>query len=39
VEFFASVVPYRRQDGTEGYTLADVNGLIRIGSKNVVEKN
>jgi hypothetical protein len=33
VEFFASVVPYRRQDGTEGFTLADVNGLVRLNTK------
>ena len=30
VEFFASVVPYRRKDGTEGHTLAGVNGLVRL---------
>jgi hypothetical protein len=31
VEFFATVVPYRRQDGTQGYTLDEVNGLIVLG--------
>jgi hypothetical protein len=31
VEFFATVVPYRRQDGTESYTLGEVNGLIVLG--------
>jgi hypothetical protein len=28
VEFFATVIPYRRQDGTESYTLGEVNGLL-----------
>ncbi len=31
VEFFATVVPYSRKDGTEGYTLGEVNGLIVLG--------
>jgi hypothetical protein len=28
VEFYASVLPYTREDGTATYTLADVNGLV-----------
>jgi hypothetical protein len=28
VEFIATVLPYRRQDGTEAYTLGEVNGLL-----------
>jgi hypothetical protein len=31
VEFFATVVPYSRQDGTTSYTLEGVNGLIVLG--------
>jgi hypothetical protein len=35
VEFFATVVPYRRQDGTASYTLGDVNGLLVLGEDGV----
>jgi hypothetical protein len=31
VAFFATVVPYKRQDGTESYTLGEVNGLLVLG--------
>jgi hypothetical protein len=39
VEFCATVVPYRRQDGTESFTLSEVNGLIRLGPDNAAEEN
>jgi hypothetical protein len=31
VEFHASVVPYRRKDGSEGFTLGGISGLIVRG--------
>jgi hypothetical protein len=39
VEFFASVTPYRRQDGTESFTLSEINGLIRLGLDSAREEN
>jgi hypothetical protein len=35
VEFFATVVPYRRQDGTESYTLDEVNGLLVLEGNEI----
>jgi hypothetical protein len=36
VEFFGSVLPYRRQDGTQSYTLGEVNGLVVLGNDTVL---
>jgi hypothetical protein len=38
VEFFATVVPYTRQDGTVSYTLSDVNGLIVLRQDEVPQQ-
>jgi hypothetical protein len=35
VEFFATIVSYRRHDGTESYTLGDVNGLLVLGEDEI----
>jgi hypothetical protein len=35
VEFFATVAPYSRQDGTQSYTLGEVNGLLVL-AKDVI---
>jgi hypothetical protein len=31
VKFIATVVPYKRHDGTHSYTLGEVNGLLVLG--------
>jgi hypothetical protein len=38
VEFFADVVPYPRQDQTEGYSLDKVNGLVKLDHGELVPR-